>query len=71
MNKKITFVTNEDDWEGLYIDGELEVEAHRLSVEDVLAVLGIYAEYITCDQDWLFDRGYLPSDLKDVVVSDD
>jgi hypothetical protein len=71
MNKKITIVTNEDDWEGLYIDGKIAVQDHKLRVEDVLDALGICAESVTCDYDWLFDQGYLPSDLKDVVVQDD
>jgi hypothetical protein len=71
MNKKITIVTNEDDWEGLYIDGKIVVQNHKLSAEDVLDALGFHAGSVTCDQDWLLDVGYLPSDLKDVVMSND
>jgi hypothetical protein len=71
MTKKITIVTNEDDWEGLYIDGKIVVQDHKLSVYDVLLALDIIPEDITCDHDWLLRIGYLPNDLKDVVVRDE
>ena len=33
-------IVDTDDWQGLYVDGELMLEGHRLSVYDVLNVLG-------------------------------
>lgn len=71
MTKKITIVTNEDDWEGLYLDGKLAVQDHKLRVDDVLKALGLLADYVVCDYDWMADQSYLPSDLTDVVVQDD
>lgn len=70
ITKKITIVTNEDDWEGLYVDGKIVVQDHKLRVEDVLAALGIYAETVTCDHDWLLNFGYLPNNLEDVKLDE-
>jgi hypothetical protein len=70
MNKKITIVTNEDDWEGLYVDGLLAVQGDRLRVQDVLAAVGIFPDTLVCDYDWLSDQGYLPVSLDEVVQDD-
>jgi hypothetical protein len=71
MTKKITIVSNEDDWEGLYIDGKIALQAHNLSVYEVLLALDIIPEYITCDHEWLGEQTYLPTYLADVVARDD
>jgi hypothetical protein len=55
-----------DNWQGLYIDGKLVDEHHRLEVSDVLKHLGIECEDIRADDEWLEDRGTLPKKLKDV-----
>lgn len=40
MNKPhITIVSNDDDWEGLYIDGKLFTQDHSLSAEDILRAM--------------------------------
>lgn len=36
LGKKIVIVTLSDDWEGLYIDGELIEEGHSINYESVL-----------------------------------
>lgn len=76
---KIQFV-HADDWEGLYIDEKLVLEEHSLSVGDLLdaiwkqrAPLGVQVssyEAHDADEDWLFTRGTLPQDFKDVKVVD-
>lgn len=59
MTKKYTIVTNDDDWEGLYIDGVLYCEGHTLRKEDIFSAMGIVIENITaCDH--IADYGSLP-----------
>ena len=65
---KVTFADG-DDWNGLYVDGELVAENHSLRPTDVLDALGIVYERVACDQDWLEEQGRLPPDLKDVKRS--
>jgi hypothetical protein len=67
--KKITLV-RADDWRGLYIDGKLVEEGHRVDTIDVLTRLGIDAEQFWANDEWLCDRGRLPEDLKDVIPED-
>lgn len=39
-NVKVTFVRSPDgDWEGMYIDGKLMEQGHRVQTEDVIAHL--------------------------------
>lgn len=67
---RVCIVGNDDDWEGIYINGRLANEGHRVAVRDVLdAVKGktlIDYEYRTCDRQWLYDHGNLPDDLERV-----
>lgn len=37
---KIQFLTNDDDWTGLYIDGKLIIEGHSIRARDVVEALG-------------------------------
>jgi hypothetical protein len=56
-----------EDWEGLYIKGQLVVEGHSLTAIDVLAAIGIRADSKFCNEDWLADEGgSLPIELGDV-----
>lgn len=55
-----------DDWEGLYVNGQLAVEGHSLTVRDVCACIGIELQTRGCDEDWLHDEGALPIELGDV-----
>jgi hypothetical protein len=60
-----------DDWQGLYRNGELVCEDHRIRVEDALNEVissGGISEFTRseCDYDWLSDVGNLPKLLTDV-----
>ena len=63
-------VSNDDDWEGIYINGKLAAEGHRISLHDVLDALkgNILTdfEFRTCNRDWLYDQGNLPDELENV-----
>lgn len=67
-------VVSADDWVGIYIDGWLFREDHRMSNQDWLDVLGmtmgsLYTLYTAqADEEWLFEHGNLPSKLTEVVV---
>ncbi len=41
--------SEQGDWEGIYIDGQLEFETHTLTAYDILYALGIQYEKIYCD----------------------
>ena len=70
-NKKVTFVSGDADWMGLYVDGKLVLENHSLNIEDVLDALEIDFEHPTFDSEWMEEQGTLPEFLKDVVTIDD
>ncbi len=61
---KVLIVSNEDDWEGIYINGRLASEGHRMSAHDILDTLKGYLlvgyEFRTCDREWLLGLGNLP-----------
>ena len=63
----VVIVSNDDDWEGLYINRKLVCEGHKVSVADALdALTGKHLaswETHICDRDWLYDMGNLPDDL--------
>jgi hypothetical protein len=62
-----------DDWQGLYIDGRLKTEGHKISVCDFathVCDLGKFEfDGEDADQDWLEDRGSLPKNLSEVKIS--
>ena len=64
-HKKITIVDG-DDWSGLYVNGQLEHEAHRFSAAEVLYVLGIEFEFKRLDDKWIEEVGCLPENISDV-----
>lgn len=63
---KLTLVTA-DDWQGLYVDGVLVHEDHRIRPGDLfdLAPLGVLEER-EADLAWMEERGRLPTSLDDV-----
>lgn len=67
---QVHIVSNDDDWSGLYINGRLITEGHRISLHDALDALKGKTledyEFRTCDRRWLFDHGNLPDDLEHV-----
>lgn len=61
---RVVITRDEDgDWSGLYVNGELVYQNHRISADDVLEALGI--EYETRGID-LGDGGSFPQDYKDL-----
>ncbi len=72
MKTSVTLV-KADDWQGLYFDGELEIENHRLRLEDVLRVLWgrviTHNETAEVDDDWLEHEGRLPRRLEDIPAA--
>lgn len=63
---KITYVFG-DDWEGVYLDGELVAEGHRITLREFAKLLGHDIEVVEADEGWLGDLGNLPNNLTDVV----
>ncbi len=55
-----------DNWQGIYIDGELAAENHSLNPEDILYVLGVDHEVKWADEEWLDGFGSLPAKYEDV-----
>lgn len=72
---KITLVTNNDDWEGIYFDGVCVDQGHSLRMMFVLnqligKTIGAVEER-EVDNDWFYEEGgLLPYDLNDVVFVD-
>lgn len=64
--RAITLVRG-DDWQGLYVDGRLVNEGHRILEEDFARALGVEVTFQRADEGWLEDRGDLPRQLTDVV----
>jgi len=58
-----------DDWEGLYLDGKLVQEGHHVRLEDIFRHLGIEANFVYPDTEWLEARGNLPENLREVRES--
>lgn len=63
---KFQFVTNGDDWQGLYVNDVLVVQGHTLSARDWLNAIDTvaYAEAHEVSQDWLESVGDLPESFK-------
>ncbi len=68
----ITLVSTGNDWDALYINGKAVMQAHSITMEDVLEYLGIAVTISrpTVDDEW-FDEyadkyGQLPDNLVDV-----
>jgi hypothetical protein len=66
---KLVIVSNENDWEGLYVDGQLICENHSLSVHDIAraADLNLSVVYVN---EWLGEQvSSLPLKLADIPKS--
>ncbi len=67
---KVIRVSNDDDWEALYIDGDASQQNHSLDVDALLEALASYGvieyESYIVDQDWLYDQGWLPEEFSDI-----
>ena len=67
-----------DDWAGMYANGELINEGHRLRVSDMIEWLSnkgpVHILSYDCrpaNDGWLCDRGRLPAKLADVSYDED
>jgi len=74
MSADVVFIsTDEGDWEGMYLNGELKYEGHSLSVDQVLEVLGISSIGYEVDEEFMSRHGYscpkiLPNDMSDYTL---
>lgn len=68
---KLTHVIG-NDWEGLYLDGELIAQNHSLSARDVLDAIVMSSDFglsrVGWDPQQEDDYGQLPDHLEDVKV---
>lgn len=64
-----TYVTC-DGWEGLYLNGKMVAQGHRVRIDTILFLLGIKVNHLDAyDQDsWLDGEGYLPNNLEDLKL---
>lgn len=53
---KITIVSNGDDWEGLYLDGVLFEEDHKIRVRHLAEALGLEIETVEVSRRWLGEK---------------
>lgn len=63
-----------EDWQGLYLDGELERQGHSLRILEVLNSLKDHSgepirsvEVVEEKGDWLQYEGYLPVTVKELI----
>ena len=73
---KITHVKSDAYWEGLYINGSLVTESHKLTADDVLSTIQscqdgtpIEVKTIYALASWLEDVGSLPPTEDEVVLA--
>lgn len=69
LSPQATYVTC-DGREGLYLDGKVVAQGHRIRIDEILSHLGIKVDYHAAyDQDsWLDEEGYLPENLDDLKL---
>lgn len=65
---RVTIATNYDDWEGIYVDGKLKYQTHRITAQDVLEVLGVDFTEAEVDNEWLASGGCLPKHEAELVL---
>lgn len=63
---EVTLVDNGDDWEGLYLNGKLVDQSHKILLEDLCRELKIRFMLRFVNKEWLNDRDSLPEDLSEV-----
>lgn len=63
---RFAIVTNEDDWEGLYVDGRLVHEGHSIPRSVLLDALGVSVETVVVQVD-----GTLPDTLEEARSASD
>jgi len=67
-NKNLTLIEG-DDWEGIYQNGKLLVQGHRLEVREVLKLLGykINSTYLS-EEEWEIIGNSCPIELDGVLM---
>ena len=60
---KIT-IAKFDDWEGLYINGKLVSQDHKITIKELAAHINLDIELKEVDYDWF--EGNFPEDLNEV-----
>jgi hypothetical protein len=55
-----------DDWVGIYKNGVLVEEGHRIPIDNLFEILGVKFDIIHADQEWLEEFGNLPDKIEDV-----
>lgn len=68
MEKELVFVSNDNDWCGVYIDGKLVDQGHEVNWREVLGYLSFKIEDMTADGEWMDSVGCLPDKLEDVEM---
>lgn len=67
MSKKITHISNGDDWEAVYIDGRKALEGHKIHLEDLIKELGheYESKYVPAYDDNIknYESTYFPDSL--------
>ena len=72
MENKIIVITHgEEEWDGVYINGQLVYEAHTLDPVQLLRALGIDFTVREVDQEYMNARGGYPKNLKDCKFTKD
>lgn len=66
----IVRISNDDDWEGVYIDGVIADQNHSVDYRYILEKLNgmglIRYEEFLVDQDWMYSQGHLPENLDEI-----
>jgi hypothetical protein len=62
---RVTYVVG-NDWEGLYVDGEIVNQGHTLRLQDLAEALKIDLHTVEPDDEWLGKVGHLPQKLSKV-----
>lgn len=68
-----------EDWEGLYINGKLKVEAHEILAEEALEIVFDFIDEgktledshfmrVDVDQNWLEEQDSLPNNYMDIPL---
>lgn len=76
--KSVITVAKSDNWQGLYLDGDLIIEDKVIGIRDVVILVNATQEYdgrmldfeykeLLCDDEWLEKTGRFPKKLGDVV----
>ena len=68
-NRQITLAKC-DDWEGLYIDGEMKYQNHKVRISDFCEALGIELKEVWADCEAAYEMGSFPDNLEELVIDD-